>query len=83
MGGRGVAPAEWRVQRTPNGVLSLPGLVAGPVSARQSPGGAPSDGIPPDVMRGGRWTAGQRPGGTVPPTGGTVSGRRGVRIGVC
>ena len=52
-GGGGVAPAEWRVQRTPNGVLSLPGLLAGLVSARQSPGGALSGGIPPDVMRGG------------------------------
>ena len=51
--GGGVAPAEWRVQRTPNGVLSLPGLLAGLVSARQSPGGALSGGIPPDVMRGG------------------------------
>ena len=59
--------------------LSMPGQSAGPVSARQPPGGAPSGGVPPDVMRGGRWTAGQRPGGTVPPTGGTVSGRRGVR----
>ena len=51
--GGGVAPAEWRVQRTPIGALSLPGLVAGPVSARQSPGGALSGGIPPDIMRGG------------------------------
>ena len=53
MGGRGVAPAEWRVQRTPNGVLSLPGQSAGPVSARQSPGGALSGGVPPDIMLGG------------------------------
>ena len=52
MGG-GVAPAEWRVQRTPNGVLSLPGQSSGPVSARQSPGGVLSGGIPPDIMRGG------------------------------
>ena len=53
MGGGGVAPAEWRAQRTPNGVLSLPGLVAGPASARQPPGGVLSGGIPPDIMRGG------------------------------
>ena len=52
-GGGGVAPAEWRVQRTPNGALSLPGQSAGPVPARQPPGGALSGGIPPDVMRGG------------------------------
>ena len=31
----------------------MPGLLAGLVSARQSPGGALSGGIPPDVMRGG------------------------------
>ena len=31
----------------------MPGQSAGPVSARQSPGGALSGGIPPDVMRGG------------------------------
>ena len=30
-----------------------------PVPARQPPGGAPSGGIPPDIMRGGRWTAGR------------------------
>ena len=54
-GGGGVAPAEWRVQRTPNGVLSLPGLVAGPVSAWQLPGGALSGGVPPDIMRGGAY----------------------------
>ena len=59
-GGGGVAPAEWRVQRTPNGALSLPGLVAGPVPARQLPGGALSGGIPPDIMRGGA-------GACVPP----------------
>ena len=53
--GGGVAPAEWRVQRTPNGVLSLPGLVAGPVSAWQLPGGALSGGVPPDIMRGGAY----------------------------
>ena len=52
MGG-GVAPAEWRVQRTPNGALSMPSQSAGPVPARQPPGGALSGGIPPDIMRGG------------------------------
>ena len=51
--GGGVAPAEWRVQRTPNGALSMPGQSAGPVSARQPPGGALSGGISPDIMRGG------------------------------
>ena len=43
----------------------MPGQSAGPASARQSPGGALSGGVPPDIMRGGA--------GAGPPGG---SGRR-------
>ena len=76
-GGGGVAPAEWRVQRTPNGVLSLPGQSAGPVPARQSPGGAPSGGIPPDIMRGGAGAGPPGGPGRRRDSGGGMSARRG------
>ena len=64
--GGGVAPAEWRVQRMPNGVLSMPGLgragprpaVAGRRAVRRSSAGC-------HAGRGGRWTAGR----TRPPPG--------------
>ena len=59
-GGGGVAPAEWRAQRTPNGALSLPGLgraglrpaVAGRRAVRRNSAGY-------HAGRGGRWTAGR------------------------
>ena len=62
----GVAPAEWRVQRTPNGALSMPGLgraslrpaTAGRRAVRRSSAGC-------HAGRGGRWTAGR----TRPPPG--------------
>ena len=73
-GGGGVAPAEWRVQRTPNGVLSLPGLLVGLVSAWQLPGGVLSGGIPPDVMRGGASCRRLKPAGITPAFAGSVTG---------
>ena len=75
--GGGVAPAEWRMQRTPNGVLSLPGLVAGLVSAWQSPGGALSGGIPPDIMRGGAGAGPPGGPGRRRDSGGGMPARRG------
>ena len=62
----GVAPAEWRVQRTPNGVLSLPGLgraglrpaITGRRAVRRNSAGY-------HAGRGWRWTAGR----TRPPPG--------------
>ena len=76
-GGGGVAPAEWRVQRTPNGVLSLPGLLVGLVSAWQSPGGALSGGIPPGIMRGGAGAGPPGGPGRRRDSGGGMPARRG------
>ena len=47
------------------GALSLPGQSAGPVSARQLPGGALSGGVPPDVMRGGACVPAANAAGSV------------------
>ena len=68
MGGGGVAPAEWRVQRTPNGVLSMPGLGrAGP-----PPGSRRAARCPAEFRRISCGAGAGPPGRMVPPMGGTV-----------
>ena len=72
---------DGRVRRGLAGMLGRPlrpGLVAGPVSARQPPGGAPSGGVPPDIMRGG---AGAGPPGKGPAERCRLSAARYCRAG--